>query len=119
MEQTDFKLQKRSSTLENDGKCLHVIKNFYDTYIPQVTSQKVDCSCHVTKNCPRHGHIISLMEHVLDSKDKLLFCMHMKLLKHTCMLSDDISDKHLLYPTEPPIFIDPLIGQKLKGYYIA
>jgi len=39
----------------------------------------------------------------------------MKMLKHACRLTANISEKHLSNHQ----IIDPLIGHKLKGYYIA
>jgi len=60
--------------------------------ISQIISGKVYCS-HLSKNYPSHGQVIPLIEHVLDSKDELLFCMHMKLLKHSCMFTAEIFEK--------------------------
>ena len=47
--------------LETDGKDLFVIKISYDSYIPLVVSQKVDCKSRVCKNTPGHLHIVSLI----------------------------------------------------------
>jgi len=81
--------------LETDGKDLHVIKNSYDTYIPPLVSQKVDCKSRVCKNTPGHSRIVLLIEHVMDCADALMFCMHMNELKDTCPLSEYSQDKKM------------------------
>ena len=109
-EKHDNKVKKEGMIcLKSDGKDLHVIKNSYDTYIPTVVSQKVDCNSIVCKNTPGHLHIVTLIEHVMDSADALMFCMHMNELKNTCALSEYSSDNNMSYPHKPPDFIHPWI----------
>jgi len=55
--------------LKSDAKDLHVIKNSYDTYIPAVVRQKIDCKSRACKNTPGHLRIVTLIEHVMDNAD--------------------------------------------------
>ncbi len=52
---------------------LHVINNSFNTYIPHVTSQKVNCSCHCSQNSASHFQIITLIEHALKTMMHLCF----------------------------------------------
>jgi len=78
-------IQDKSLDWDNQHEMdLCVINNSYSTYIPHVNSQKIDCSHHPSHNCGSHFHIITLIEHVLNNNDAILFCMNMKQLKQTC-----------------------------------
>jgi len=99
---------KLDQSLDSDNKDKHemdlcVINNSYNTYIPHVTSQKVDCSCHCSQNSASHFQIITLIEHELENNDGLMFCMNMSLLKQTCLMYGD--DSNVAYPADLPDFI--------------
>jgi len=94
---------------------LHVINNSYDTYIPHVSSQKVDCSCCPSQNSASHFHIITLIEHALKTNDALIFHMNMKQLKQTCSLYGD--DSNVAYPADPLDIIHHSIKQKFKLHF--
>jgi len=55
------------------NKLTSLIKSSYHTYIPLAISQKIDCCCRPCQNCPSHSHIITLIEHALDSNNALFF----------------------------------------------
>ena len=63
-------------------------------------------------------HIITLIEHILDDNDALLFCMHMKSLKMECIRTATTTKNQHSYQ-EPPDYIDHKIIEKLKGEYIV
>jgi len=113
---------KSDQSLDSDNDDKHemdlcVIKNSYNTYIPHVTSQKVDCSHHCSQNSASHLQIITLIEHALENNDALMFCMNMKQLKQTCLRNG--KDCNVAYPEDPPDFIPHSIKDKFKGYYVS
>jgi len=94
-----------------------LIKSSYHTYILLAISQNIDCHHCPCQNCPSHSHIITLIEHALESNNALFFvCVWM--FWKTCALSDEVVDKKLSFPNDPPSFIDPIIREKCKGKYI-
>jgi len=118
-EKQNDKVKKEEMTcFMSHGKDLRVIKNSYDSYIPTVVSQTIDFKSRVCKNTPGHLHIVTLIEHVMDSADVLMFCKHMIELKDICALSKRTGDKNTSYPHKPPVFIHPWIREKYKGCFI-
>ena len=97
-----------SCVCDEQGIVLRTIKSSYNTYIATVMSGRVDCTCCASQNAPCHSHIITLVEHVMELNDALLFHMHMNKLKESCAVlrGDDERNKHA-FPAEPPNFIDP------------
>ncbi len=118
-QKVDENLKKEGAIcLKSEGKGLRVIKSSYNTYIPTVVSQKIDCNSRVSKHTPGHLHIVTLIEHVMDSADVLIFCKRMNELKDTCALSEKNGDKNTSYPHKPPVCIPQWIREKYKGCFI-
>jgi len=104
--------------IKSEQKGLRVIKSSYNTYIPMVVSQRIDCNSRVSKHTPGHSRIVTMIEHIMDSDDALIFRRRMKELKDTCAFLDNNGDKILSYPHEPPVFIPQWIQEKYKGYFV-
>ena len=47
--------------IKSEGKGLRVIKSSYNTYIPIVVSQKIDCNSRVSKHTPGHSRIVTMI----------------------------------------------------------
>jgi len=73
-----------SSMLDECEWDMQEIKNSYNTYIPKVTSHKIDCDHCIAQNCPSHSHIATLIEHILDDGNAMLFRMLVKSLRMEC-----------------------------------
>ncbi len=80
--------KQKQSMLDECEWDMQQIKNSYNTYIPEITSQKIDCDHCVMQNCPSHSHITTLIEHILDDNDALMLWMWMKSLKMECLLDE-------------------------------
>jgi len=76
---------------DEQGVVLKTIKSSYNMYIATVMSGRVDCTRRASQNAPCHSHIITLVEHVMELNDALLFHTHMNELKETCamLMGDD------------------------------
>jgi len=86
----------------------------YYYYIPKVSSHKIDCDHCVAQNCPSHSHIATLIEHILDDSNALMFWMWMKLLKMECLQKETGKRNQLAFET-PPDYIDSALFDKFKG----
>jgi len=84
--------EMESHELELDESCvenqellaLQTINSSYNTFIGPVISGRVDCTRRPSQNAPSHSHIITLVEHIMDLNDALLFHTNMNMLKETC-----------------------------------
>ncbi len=105
---------------DEQGIVLQTIKSSYNTYIATVMSGRVDCTCHASQNTPCHSHIITLVEHIMELNDVLLFHTNMNMLKETCAVwrGDDQQNKHA-FLAEPPNFVDPKICHKFRNHYVV
>jgi len=56
---------------------------------------------------PSHSHVITLMEHIMEANDALLFHMHMQSLEQKCKFwSDSKLQANPCVPAEPPSSIN-------------
>jgi len=100
------------------GGYLPVIKSSYNTYVPHHTSGVIDCKRHVSKIIPSHSHVTALIEHALEPSHAVMFRLHMKMLKTTCALCEDLDLDGKAFPDEPPDFVDSLQCSTLRGRFI-
>jgi len=84
-----------SCVCDEQGVVLKTIKSSYNTYIATVMSGRVDCTRRASQNTSCHSHIITLVEHVMELNDALLFRTRMNQLKETCAIlrGDDKQNK--------------------------
>jgi len=109
-----------SCVCDEQGVVLKTIKSSYNTYIATVMSGRVDCTRRASQNAPCHSHIITLVEHVMESNDALLFRTRMNELKETCaMLMGDDKGNKCAFPAEPPDFVEPEICCKFRNRFVV
>jgi len=111
------KPKAKSAMSENDE--VGIIKSSHNTYIPTAVSQTINCHRHLSQNCPSHSHIITLIEHAIDSNDALVFCKNMAALKMMCFWSEEVEDKRISFPEDAPSFVDAAICDKYKGKFVV